>query len=64
MVFRVGVGRPDSTDPDVVARYVLSRFAEADGEVVELIERAAEHTERLVGEIVTEDSDPLGEVID
>jgi PTH1 family peptidyl-tRNA hydrolase len=61
---RVGVGRPDSTDPDVVARYVLSRFEEPDGEVVELIERAAEHTERLVQEIATDDSDPIGEVID
>ena len=61
---RVGVGRPDSTDPDVVARYVLSRFSEPDDEVVGLIERAAEHTERLVEEIASEDSDPLGEVID
>ena len=61
---RVGVGRPDSTDPDVVARYVLSRFAEDDDEVLELIQRAAHGTERLVREIVEEDSDPLGEVID
>jgi peptidyl-tRNA hydrolase, PTH1 family len=61
---RVGVGRPDSTDPDVVARYVLSRFSEPDDEVVALIERATEHTERLVQEIVSQDSDPLGEVID
>jgi peptidyl-tRNA hydrolase, PTH1 family len=61
---RVGVGRPDSTDPDVVARYVLSRFDEDDDEVLELIQRAVQSTERLVREIVTEDSDPLGEVID
>jgi peptidyl-tRNA hydrolase, PTH1 family len=61
---RVGVGRPDSTDPDVVARYVLSRFSEPDDEVVALIERATEHAERLVQEIVSQDSDPLGEVID
>lgn len=61
---RVGVGRPDSTDPDVVARYVLSRFAEDDDEVIELIRRAAQETERLVREIASEDSDPLGEVID
>ena len=61
---RVGVGRPDSTDPDVVARYVLSRFSESDDEVIALIERAAEHTERLVEEIASEDSDPVGEVID
>ena len=61
---RVGVGRPDSTDPDVVARYVLSRFAEDDDEVLELIKRAVQSTEQLVREIVTDDSDPLGEVID
>jgi PTH1 family peptidyl-tRNA hydrolase len=61
---RVGVGRPDSTDPDVVARYVLARFEEPTDEVIELIERAAEHAERLVDEIVSEDADPLGEVID
>ena len=60
----MGVGRPDSTDPDVVARYVLSRFAEDDDEVLELIQRAAHGTERLVREIVEEDSDPLGELID
>jgi len=61
---RVGVGRPDSTDPDVVARYVLSSFAEPDDAVRELIERAADQVERLAREIVEEDSDPLGEVID
>ena len=26
---RCGIGRPDSTDPDVVSEYVLSRFAES-----------------------------------
>ena len=61
---RVGVGRPDSTDPDVVARYVLSRFAEADDEVRDLIQRAADEAERLVHEIAVEDADPMGEVID
>ena len=25
---RVGVGRPDSTDPEIVSRYVLGRFSE------------------------------------
>jgi PTH1 family peptidyl-tRNA hydrolase len=45
---RVGVGRPDTTDPDVVAGYVLSRFSEPDSEVRELIERAAAEAERLV----------------
>src|SRR5256885_13813081 len=37
---RVGVGRPDSTAPDVVAAYVLSRFAEPDSEVRSLVEQA------------------------
>ena len=30
---RGGVGRPDSTDPEVVSNYVLSRFREPDQEV-------------------------------
>jgi PTH1 family peptidyl-tRNA hydrolase len=45
---RVGVGRPDSTDPDVVSAYVLSRFREPRGEVEELVGRAADEAERLV----------------
>jgi peptidyl-tRNA hydrolase, PTH1 family len=48
---RAGVGRPDSTDPEVVSAYVLSRFAESDEEVRELIERAADEVERLIDEI-------------
>ena len=42
---RVGVGRPRSSDPDVVAGYVLSRFEEPDSEVRRLIERAADCAE-------------------
>jgi PTH1 family peptidyl-tRNA hydrolase len=45
---RVGVGRPDSTDPDRVASYVLGRFSESGEEVRDLIESAAVETERLV----------------
>jgi peptidyl-tRNA hydrolase, PTH1 family len=45
---RVGVGRPDSTDPEVVSSYVLSRFREPREEVGALIERGAEEAERLV----------------
>jgi PTH1 family peptidyl-tRNA hydrolase len=45
---RVGVGRPDSTDPDVVASYVLSRFREPREEVAALVARAADEAERLV----------------
>jgi peptidyl-tRNA hydrolase, PTH1 family len=45
---RVGVGRPDTTDPDRVAAYVLGRFREPRREVEELIERAADAAERFV----------------
>ncbi len=45
---RVGVGRPDSTDPEIVSSYVLSRFREPQAEVDELIGAAAEETARLV----------------
>jgi PTH1 family peptidyl-tRNA hydrolase len=45
---RVGVGRPDSTDPDVVAGYVLARFDEPLDDVRALIERAADEVERIV----------------
>jgi PTH1 family peptidyl-tRNA hydrolase len=46
---RVGVGRPDSTDPEVVAGYVLGRFSEPAEEVRALVAAAADETERLVG---------------
>jgi PTH1 family peptidyl-tRNA hydrolase len=45
---RVGVGRPGSTDPEVVASYVLSRFREPREQVAALIESAAGETERLI----------------
>jgi PTH1 family peptidyl-tRNA hydrolase len=45
---RVGVGRPDSTDPDIVSAHVLSRFSEPDAEVRKLIERAADCAQRAV----------------
>jgi PTH1 family peptidyl-tRNA hydrolase len=48
---RVGVGRPDSTDPEVVASYVLGRFREPREQVTELIERAADETEALVARL-------------
>jgi len=47
---RVGVGRPDSTDPEIVAGYVLSRFREPRAEVADLVERAARAVEDLVSE--------------
>jgi PTH1 family peptidyl-tRNA hydrolase len=45
---RVGVGRPDSTDPDLVAAYVLARFTEPVSELRALIERAADCAEEVV----------------
>jgi peptidyl-tRNA hydrolase, PTH1 family len=48
---RVGVGRPDSTDPEIVASYVLGRFREPREEVATLIESAADETERLIARL-------------
>jgi peptidyl-tRNA hydrolase, PTH1 family len=45
---RVGVGRPPTTDPELVAAYVLDRFAESKAEVERLVERAAAATEEVV----------------
>jgi peptidyl-tRNA hydrolase, PTH1 family len=42
---RVGVDRPPSTNPDIVADYVLSPFAEPDEQVRALIEQAADAVE-------------------
>src|SRR5918998_6261824 len=45
---RVGVGRPDSTDPDVVAAYVLGKWRQPAAEVADLVDRAGGATERLI----------------
>jgi PTH1 family peptidyl-tRNA hydrolase len=45
---RVGVGRPDSSDPEVVSAYVLGRFRESHAQVQELVERAADTVQRIV----------------
>jgi PTH1 family peptidyl-tRNA hydrolase len=45
---RVGVGRPDSTDPDIVAAYVLGKWRQPAGAVAALVDRAADEAERLV----------------
>jgi PTH1 family peptidyl-tRNA hydrolase len=45
---RVGVGRPDTTDPDRVAAYVLSRFREPRDEVEAVVEHAADAAERFI----------------
>jgi PTH1 family peptidyl-tRNA hydrolase len=48
MRVRVGVGRPDSTDPEIVSAYVLGRFRESHQQVHELVDSACEHVERVV----------------
>ncbi len=48
MRVRVGVGRPDSTDPEIVSAHVLGRFRESREQVGELVERACEHVEAAV----------------
>jgi peptidyl-tRNA hydrolase, PTH1 family len=48
MRVRVGVGRPDSTDPEIVSAYVLGRFREGDAQVKELVESACERVEGVV----------------
>jgi PTH1 family peptidyl-tRNA hydrolase len=45
---RVGVGRPDSTDPDIVAAYVLGKWRQPAAEVSALVDCAADEAERLV----------------
>lgn len=50
---RVGVGRPDSTDPEVVSSWVLGRFSEPAEEVDSLVAGAVRETERLVLELAS-----------
>ena len=45
---RVGVGRPDSTDPEMVSAYVLGRWRQPAGEVAALVDRACDEVERLI----------------
>ena len=45
---RVGVGRPDSTDPEIVSSWVLGPFSEPVADVQALIGHAAEALEQLV----------------
>ena len=45
---RVGVGRPDTTDPEIVSAHVLGRFSEPEDDVRALVEAAADELERLI----------------
>jgi PTH1 family peptidyl-tRNA hydrolase len=50
---RVGVGRPDSTDPEIVSAHVLGRFAEPQDDVDALVGRAADAVAAIVaGDLV------------
>lgn len=52
MRVRVGVGRPSSTDPEIVTGYVLGRWRQPKAEVGELIEHGVAAVERmLAGEL-------------
>ncbi len=63
MRVRVGVGRPNSTDPEIVSAHVLGRFRESDAEVRELVERACQHVEDVVLAPPAPSASPEGEVI-
>jgi PTH1 family peptidyl-tRNA hydrolase len=52
---RIGIGRPDTTDPEIVAAYVLGKWRQSPSEVAELVDRAADAVERIV-----DGRDPLG----
>ena len=45
---RVGVGRPPTTDPELVAAYVLGKFREPKDQVQALIDSAADAAEQLL----------------
>jgi PTH1 family peptidyl-tRNA hydrolase len=45
---RVGVGRPESTDPDVVAGYVLGRWRQPAPDVQALVRDAADQAAAIV----------------
>jgi PTH1 family peptidyl-tRNA hydrolase len=45
---RIGIGRPDSTDPEIVAGHVLGRWRQPREEVAALVARAANAAERIL----------------
>jgi peptidyl-tRNA hydrolase, PTH1 family len=45
---RIGVGRPDSTDPEIVAAYVLGTYRQPKADVDALIDAAADAAERII----------------
>ncbi|CAN5240609.1 hypothetical protein BH20ACT16_BH20ACT16_10930 [soil metagenome] len=45
---RVGVGRPDSTDPEIVSAHVLGAFRQSGADVAALVDEAARAAEAIV----------------
>jgi PTH1 family peptidyl-tRNA hydrolase len=45
---RIGVGRPDSTDPEIVSAWVLGKFREPKQDVEELVWAGASEAERVL----------------
>ncbi len=45
---RIGVGRPDTTDKEIVSSWVLGRFSESGSDVEALIDEALRQTLRLL----------------
>jgi PTH1 family peptidyl-tRNA hydrolase len=45
---RVGVGRPDTTDPEIVSAHVLGKWKQSPAEVAALVDDAARTVERVV----------------
>jgi peptidyl-tRNA hydrolase, PTH1 family len=54
---RIGVGRPEGTDPELVSRYVLGRFSESPDEIAALLDGAADRLEVLLGELTGGEDD-------
>lgn len=45
---RIGVGRPDSTDPEIVSGYVLGRWRQPEQDVEDLVTTSADVAESIV----------------
>jgi PTH1 family peptidyl-tRNA hydrolase len=48
---RVGVGRPDTTDPEIVSAHVLGRFSEPKEDVRALVEAGADALDDLLSKL-------------
>ena len=48
---RLGVGRPDSTDPEIVSAHVLGRFSEPEDDVRALVEAGVDELESVLSKL-------------